>query len=221
MIAQLSEQRGHLISDKIDLDTKEDPDFTNMDVAIDFSTPDAAVNNILSCFENNIPVVSGTTGWLSQFDQVVKKCQEENGAFIYSSNFSLGVNIFFELNRQLAKMMKGLDQYSVSIKELHHIHKLDAPSGTAITLAEDIVSTAAYKGWKSDTIEENHIPIYSEREGQHAGTHIIDYNSTIDQIRIKHTAYNREGFALGAIIAAEWLQNKTGVFSMKDVLNLG
>ncbi len=221
MIAQLAVQRGHCISAKIDLDSKEDPDFSNMDVAIDFSTPDAAVNNILSCFGNKIPVVSGTTGWLSQFENVVEKCREENGAFIYSSNFSLGVNIFFELNRQLAKMMKGLDQYTVSIEELHHVHKLDAPSGTAITLAEDIMSVSEYRGWKSNTAEENHIPIYSEREGQHPGTHIIDYNSTIDQIRIKHTAHNREGFALGAIIAAEWLQNKTGVFSMKDVLNLG
>ncbi len=219
MIEQIALQRGHTIVAKVDIDTKE-IDFQNMDVAIDFSTPDAAFNNITSCFENNVPVISGTTGWLGNFEKALDVCNKHNGAFIYASNFSLGVNVFFELNSYLAKMMSALDQYKVSMEEIHHTQKLDAPSGTAITLAEGIIENTAYQNWNMENIGEDIVPIKSKREGTVPGTHTIAYNSKVDSIEIKHTAHNREGFALGAVIAAEWIQGKTGVFSMKDVLNI-
>ncbi|WP_136467161.1 4-hydroxy-tetrahydrodipicolinate reductase [Flagellimonas onchidii] len=219
MIEQIALQRGHTIVAKVDIDTKE-IDFQNMDVAIDFSTPDAAFNNITSCFENNVPVISGTTGWLGNFEKALDICNKHSGAFIYASNFSLGVNVFFELNSYLAKMMSALDQYKVSMEEIHHTQKLDAPSGTAITLAEGIIENTAYQNWNMEDTGEDIVPIKSKREGTVPGTHTIAYNSKVDGIEIKHTAHNREGFALGAVIAAEWIQGKTGVFSMKDVLNI-
>ncbi|NAY90489.1 4-hydroxy-tetrahydrodipicolinate reductase [Muricauda sp. JGD-17] len=219
MIEQIAQQRGHSIVAKVDVGTKE-ADYSKMDVAIDFSTPDAAYQNIITCFENKVPVISGTTGWLERYAEAVKHCQEKKGAFIYASNFSLGVNLFFELNEQLASMMSKLEQYSVSMEEIHHTQKLDAPSGTAITLAEGIIEHSSYKTWKSETADEKSIPITSKREGAVAGTHIVSYESEVDKIEIKHVAHNRKGFALGAVIAAEWIQGKTGVFSMKDVLNL-
>lgn len=219
MIEQIAQERGHTIVAKIDVGTA-DVDFAAMDVAIDFSTPDAAFENITNCFKNGVPVISGTTGWLSKYDKAVELCIENKGAFIYASNFSLGVNIFFELNAQLARMMSKLEQYKVSMKEIHHTQKLDAPSGTAITLAEGIIGNSSYIDWKLDTADEKTIPIKSIREGMVPGTHSICYESDVDSIEIKHTAHNRQGFALGAVIAAEWIQGKTGVFSMKDVLNL-
>lgn len=219
MIEQTAQSRGHSIVAKVDLDTHE-VDYKNIDVAIDFSTPDAAFNNITTCFKNNIPVISGTTGWLSNYDKAVGICNETNGAFIYASNFSLGVNVFFELNSYLAKMMSNLNQYKVEMEEIHHTQKLDAPSGTAITLADGIVENTEYIGWELDSSGEKKIPIISKREGSVPGTHSISYESIVDSIEIKHTAHNREGFALGAVIAAEWILGKTGVFSMKDVLNL-
>nr|WP_298927944.1 4-hydroxy-tetrahydrodipicolinate reductase [uncultured Allomuricauda sp.] len=219
MIEQIAQSRGHSIVAKVDLDTQE-VDYKNIDVAIDFSTPDAAFNNITTCFKNNIPVISGTTGWLSNYDKAVGICNETNGAFIYASNFSLGVNVFFELNSYLAKMMSNLNQYKVEMEEIHHTQKLDAPSGTAITLADGIIENTEYIGWELDTSGKKKIPIISKREGSVPGTHSISYESTVDNIEIKHTAHNREGFSLGAVIAAEWIQGKTGVFSMKDVLNL-
>lgn len=219
MIEQIALDRGHSITAKIEANTF-DIDFESMDVAIDFSTPDAAFDNITSCFENGVPVISGTTGWLENYTEAEKVCQEKKGAFIYASNFSLGVNIFFELNAHLAKMMSGLEQYKVSMEEIHHTQKLDAPSGTAITLAEGIINNSAYKKWQLDESGTDTIPIKSIREGMVPGTHSISYESAVDKIEIKHEAYNREGFALGAVIAAEWIQGKTGVFSMKDVLNL-
>ena len=219
MIEGLAQSRGHQIIAKIDIDTIG-IDFSQMDVAIDFSMPDSAFGNISDCLKNKVPVISGTTGWLQHFDDVVKLCEEEQGAFIYASNFSLGVNIFFELNQQLAKMMKQLRQYTVSMEEIHHTQKLDAPSGTAITLAEGIVAHTDYTGWKLNEAAADEIPIISERTGTTPGTHTVDYTSAVDSIEIKHTAHNRKGFALGAIIAAEWLVGKTGVFSMKDVLGL-
>ena len=219
MIETLATQRGHEISAKIDVGNEE-IDFSAFDIAIDFSTPDSAFQNITSCFEHGIPVISGTTGWLERFDEAVSICNENNSAFIYASNFSLGVNIFFALNEQLAKMMANLEQYEVSMEEIHHTQKLDAPSGTAITLAEGIISNTHHDDWKLDEKGENTIAIHSKREGSVPGTHIIDYSSAVDSIEIKHTAHNREGFALGAVLAAEWLVGKGGVYTMKDVLNL-
>ncbi len=219
MIAQSALERGHSIVAKVDIDTK-DIDFSSMDVAIDFSMPNAAYGNIAGCIENGVPVISGTTGWLQDYDKAVNLCLEKKGAFIYASNFSLGVNVFFELNSHLAEMMKNLKQYRVSMEEIHHTQKLDAPSGTAITLAEGIIEHTDYTNWKLNGASENEIPIVSKRIDQVPGTHTINYDSTIDNIALKHTAHNREGFALGAVVAAEWIHGKVGVFTMKDVLGL-
>jgi len=219
MIEQIAQERGHTIIQKVDVDTKN-IDFSVMDVAIDFSMPNAAFGNISSCIENNVPVISGTTGWLENYDKATALCHEKNGAFIYASNFSLGVNVFFELNAHLAKMMKNLKQYQVSMEEIHHTQKLDAPSGTAITLAEGVIENTNYEAWKLDKAADKEIAITSKRIGKTPGTHTVAYDSNIDTIEIKHTAHNREGFALGAVVAAEWIVGKTGVFSMKDVLGL-
>lgn len=220
MIERIALKKNHEIVARIDIDTIN-IDFSAIDVAIDFSTPQAAFGNISTCFDNNVPVISGTTGWLDQYDALVKHCTEKNGGFIYASNFSLGVNIFFELNAQLAQMMRQLKKYNVSIEEIHHTQKLDAPSGTAISLAEGIMQHTDHEGWKLDHVEQSYIPITSKRIGTTPGTHTVTYSSPIDDIVIKHTAHNREGFAEGAVIAAEWLHGKTGVFTMRDVLNLG
>ncbi|MBE7634550.1 4-hydroxy-tetrahydrodipicolinate reductase [Tenacibaculum finnmarkense genomovar ulcerans] len=219
-IEKIALQRGHEIIIKASGTVTYD--ITKADVAIDFSIPDAAFNNISHCVNNQIPVISGTTGWLEKYDSIVELCNQKQGAFIYASNFSLGVNVFFELNKQLAKMMQTLDQYTISIEEIHHTKKLDAPSGTAITLAEGIIENSAKKAWELDakTSEEN-IPITAIRTPDVPGTHTTTYDSIVDSIAIKHTAHNRQGFALGAVIAAEWLADKTGVFTMRDVLNLG
>ncbi|MBT2163261.1 4-hydroxy-tetrahydrodipicolinate reductase [Zobellia barbeyronii] len=220
MIEKIALSRNHTIVAKVDVDTV-DIDFSEMDVAIDFSMPSAAYGNLIKCFEHGVPVISGTTGWLDKYDEAVALCKENKGAFIYASNFSLGVNVFFELNEYLAKMMKNLDQYKVSMEEIHHTQKLDEPSGTAITLAEGIIKNTKYNAWKLEKAPAGEIPIVSKRIGTTPGTHSIDYSSEVDSIEIKHTAHNREGFALGAVIAAEWIVGKTGVFTMKDVLNLG
>ena len=219
MIEQIAQDRGHTIIAKID-DPSQDVDYTAMDVAIDFSTPEAAFDNITNCFKNNVPVISGTTGWLDRYSEAIKICEVHKSAFIYASNFSLGVNIFFELNKHLAKMMAELDQYKVTMEEIHHTQKLDAPSGTAITLAEGIIENTSYENWKLDESDDKIIRIKSIREGMVPGTHSISYESAVDTIDIKHEAHNREGFALGAGFASEWIQEKVGIFSMKDVLNL-
>ncbi|MGB3145251.1 MAG: 4-hydroxy-tetrahydrodipicolinate reductase [Maribacter sp.] len=220
MIEQVALNRNHEIVAKIDMDTTE-IDFSTMDVAIDFSLPEAAFQNITKCLENNVPVISGTTGWLSKYDDAVSSCHKNKGAFIYASNFSLGVNIFFELNNYLAKMMQKLPEYQVSLEEIHHTQKLDAPSGTAITLAEGVIKNSDYKKWELDQKGDGVLPITAKRIGTTPGTHTVTYDSMVDSIEIKHTAHNREGFALGAVTAAEWIIGKTGVFSMRDVLNLG
>ena len=218
-IATIAEDRGHKIVRRID---KEDSfDLNGVDVAIDFSIPEAAVANITQCLNSDVPVVSGTTGWLDNYDKMVQLCSDKNGAFLYASNFSVGVNIFFELNKQLAKMMAKLSNYNVSMEETHHIHKLDAPSGTAITLAEGIIENTDHNGWLLDKEEEDKVTIRSIREGEVPGTHSIKYTSNVDDITIEHKAHSRQGFALGAVIAAEWIVDKNGVFSMKDVLSLG
>lgn len=220
MIERTALEKNHEIVAKIDIDAQE-IDFSNIDVAIDFSMPEAAFGNISKCLKNNTPIVSGTTGWLEKYDDAVALCKEKHGAFIYASNFSLGVNIFFELNAHLSKMMQGLEQYSVAMEEIHHTQKLDAPSGTAITLAEDIIANSTYNAWKLDENVPGHIPITSKRIGTTPGTHTVQYNSLVDDITIKHTAHNREGFAEGAVVAAEWIVGKKGIFTMRDVLNLG
>ncbi|MBN4047199.1 4-hydroxy-tetrahydrodipicolinate reductase [bacterium AH-315-P13] len=221
VIEKIALQSNHEIVLMIDKDIKS-YDISLADVAIDFSVPTAAVTNISECLAHNIPVISGTTGWLDDYDTVVDLCLEKKGAFLYASNFSLGVNIFFELNKNLARMMKNLSQYDVSLEEIHHTQKLDAPSGTAITLAEDIIENSNYINWKSGaTNEANQIPIEAKRIENVSGTHTINYESQVDSIHITHTAHNRKGFALGAIIAAEWLLDKKGVFTMNDVLNIG
>lgn len=219
-IEKVALQRGHDIVIKADIDTVYD--IKKADVAIDFSIPNAAFNNILNCLKNNIPVISGTTGWLDDYEKVVNLCIERNGAFIYASNFSLGVNIFFELNKTLAKMMDQLKQYEVNIEEIHHTQKLDAPSGTAITLAEGIIDNSDYKNWRlqEKLNDGTDLPITAKRIENVPGTHTVSYDSEVDSINIKHTAHNRQGFALGAVIAAEWLVGKSGIYTMNDVLNI-
>ncbi len=220
MIEQIALNRGHEIVARIDENSTDIP-FGDMEVAIDFSVPESAVSNIKSCLSADVPVVSGTTGWLEKFDDVRDHCLKVHGAFLYASNFSLGVNIFFELNRMLAGMIQKTGEYNVRIDETHHIHKLDAPSGTAITLAEGIIAHTDYKKWELDKGNSDTLPIHSHREGEVPGTHVITYSGSVDEISIRHEAFSREGFALGAVVAAEWILGKEGVFNMKDVLNLG
>lgn len=217
-IEKIALDRGHEIVLKIS-ENIEEYDLSKAEIVIDFSIPDVALKNITTCFQNGLPVVSGTTGWLKDYEKAVKVCQEKNSGFIYASNFSIGVNLFFELNEKLAKMMDGFKDYSVEIEEIHHTQKLDAPSGTAISLAQQIIDNSSKKGWELDKANENEIPIYAKRIENVPGTHTVSYNSKVDSIEIKHTAHSREGFALGAVIAAEWLLGKKGVFTMKDVLS--
>ncbi|TBN04705.1 4-hydroxy-tetrahydrodipicolinate reductase [Hyunsoonleella flava] len=220
-IEKIAISRGHNIVLKIDKDDT-DYDITKADVAIDFSIPSVAFGNISNCLKHGVPVVSGTTGWLADYDNAVALCKEKNGAFIYASNFSLGVNIFFELNKNLAKMMSNLSQYKVTMEEIHHTKKLDAPSGTAITLAEGVIeNNENYKAWKLDDAAGKTIPITAKRIADVPGTHTVNYESEVDTISIEHIAHNRQGFALGAVVAAEWLVGKTGIFTMNDVLNIG
>lgn len=220
-IEEIAVKRGHKIVLKVDDDIENhDLKESDIDVAIDFSIPKAAFKNITTCFKNNIPVVSGTTGWLDDYESAKKVCTENNSAFIYASNFSLGVNVFFELNQKLAEMMQGLEDYAVDIEEIHHIQKLDAPSGTAISLAQQILAkNSKLKGWQLDEADPDEIPIHAKREKDVPGTHTVTYTSEIDKIEITHTAKSRQGFALGAVVAAEYLQDKEGVFTMKDVLS--
>ena len=220
MIEQLSDKRGHQIVARIDENAAEIP-YDQMDVAIDFSIPASAVENITGCLDRGVPVICGTTGWLDRYEEVSSHCMAVKGAFLYASNFSLGVNIFFELNRILAGMVADSGEYQVTVDETHHIHKLDAPSGTAITLAEGIIASSGYSQWRLEENGVGIVPIYSHREGEVPGTHVVRYSSAVDDISIKHEAHSREGFALGAVVAAEWILGKQGVFSMKDVLNLG
>ena len=219
VIEKIALERGHeIVLRKGSSDSFEG--ITNADVAIDFSVPSSAVSHISECLNQNVPVISGTTGWLEKYDEMVHLCQEKNGSFIYASNFSLGVNIFFELNNYLAKMMKNLSDYKVSMEEIHHTQKLDAPSGTAISLANGIIENTDYVNWTLENPTDNQIYIDAKRIENIPGTHSVFYDSKVDQIEIKHTAHSREGFALGSVIAAEWLIGKKGVFTMKDVLGI-
>ncbi len=189
-------------------------------VVIDFSLPEVAVEVYTWCFQNGLPVVSGTTGWLARWEEVVAHCRQNNGTFLYASNFSLGVNIFFEINRKLASIMGKIDGYRPSITEIHHVHKLDAPSGTAITLANQLIEQMpSLKKWTLDSDFTNgQLPISSLRQGEVPGTHVVSYESEEDVIAIEHRAKNRRGFALGAVLAAEFVRGKSGVYTMKDVL---
>jgi len=221
-IEKIATARGH----EVILRKTENNNFDGMknaDVAIDFSVPTAAITNISTAINDNVPVVSGTTGWLDDYDAITELCQNKNGAFLYASNFSLGVNIFFELNKKLAQLINQTDGYRVEVEEIHHTQKLDAPSGTAITLTQDIIANTHYNSWvlMPDEVAENDIPITAKRIEKAPGTHSITYTSEVDKISIEHEAFSRQGFALGAVIAAEWLIGKKGVFSMKDVLGLG
>lgn len=219
VIEKIALERGHSIVLK--KSSKDSFDgLKNADVAIDFSVPNSAVAHISECFNNNVPVISGTTGWLENYEKMVELCESKNGSFIYASNFSLGVNILFELNDYLAKMMNNLKQYNVSMEEIHHTQKLDAPSGTAISLAKGVIDNSDYTDWTLENPKKNEILIDAKRIENVPGTHSVFYDSEVDQIEIKHTAHNREGFALGSVIAAEWLIEKKGVFSMKDVLGI-
>lgn len=217
VIEQIAMARGHEIVFK-KTSTNGFENLWKADVAIDFSLPSAAVCNISNCFDTNIPVVCGTTGWLENYDKMTTLCIQKNGAMICSSNFSLGVNLFFELNEYLAKIMSQFEQYQPKIEEIHHLQKLDAPSGTAISLANEILKNTRLKYWSLENNHPNSIFIDAKRIENVAGTHTVCYESTVDTIEIKHTAHNRNGFALGAVIAAEWIVGKKGVFLMKDVL---
>jgi len=218
-IERIAIERGHEIVLKKDEFNTYDG-LSNADVAIDFSIPAVAVDNISSCFYANVPVISGTTGWLDRYDEMVKLCEDEKGAFLSSSNFSLGVNLFFELNEYLAKMMAKFSSYKVEMEEIHHTQKLDAPSGTAISLAKGIIENSNYTNWTLENPKANEVHIEALRIENVPGTHTVTYKSVVDEIEIKHTAHNRDGFALGAVIAAEWIVGKQGIFTMKDVLDL-
>ncbi len=219
LIGELAPERKHNIARIIDENDSPDA-VAGCDVAIDFSVPAAALNNIKTCIDHGVPVVSGTTGWHTGLDEAKLYCDEKGGAFLYASNFSIGMNIFFGLNKTLGRFMNKVDGYQLSMEETHHIHKKDAPSGTAISLAEDIVDLGKYKGWSLDEKEANHIPIKSFREGEVPGIHKVKYTGEIDEITISHEAFNRKGFAIGALVAAEWIVGKKGVFTMEDVLEL-
>jgi 4-hydroxy-tetrahydrodipicolinate reductase len=223
-IEEIALQRGHEIVLKITDENLQDLTKENIrkaDVAIEFTNPQSAAENILFCLNENVAVVCGTTGWLHELKYVEEKCKELNGSFLYASNFSVGVNIFFELNKKLATIIKAHQAYDVSIEEIHHTQKKDAPSGTAITLAEQIIEASDKKNkWvNNDTENENELSIISKRIDEVPGTHSVKYISSVDDIEIIHTAHNRKGFAEGAVLAAEFINGKKGIFSMKDVLN--
>ncbi len=221
-IEKMAQERGHSIVAKLETDITDDFNFGQADIAIDFSIPQAAFKNITTAFKKGIPVVSGTTGWLDKYDKVVEVCKKYDEAFIYASNFSLGVNLFFDLNKKLARLMQNFEAYQVTIEETHHTQKKDAPSGTAISLAEQVIDNSSKEEWSLENPSDTkNINIKANRLPEVPGTHWVNYTSNVDQISIKHEAYNRQGFALGAVIAAEWLVGKKGVFTMNDVLNIG
>ncbi|MBC8004351.1 MAG: 4-hydroxy-tetrahydrodipicolinate reductase [Verrucomicrobia bacterium] len=224
-IEKIALDRGHEIVLKIDITNPEDLTIRNLqqaDVAIEFTIPSSAVANYRLCFEAGIPVVSGTTGWLDRLEEVTQTCQKLDGTFFYASNFSLGVNIFFALNKKLAALMANRPEYKVEMEEIHHTQKLDAPSGTAITLAEGILENIpSLTTWVNNTTDNSQeLGIISQRTGEVPGTHIINYDSEVDTIQISHRAKSRKGFAFGAVLAAEFSQGKKGVLNMNDLLNI-
>ena len=220
IIDEIAQQRGHEIVARL----KETPTKENLndaDVVIEFSNPEAAFNNIKASLEQQIPVICGTTGWLERKTEIEKITLDNNSAFLYGSNFSLGVNLFFAINEKLAALMQPFEEdYQVQLEEIHHVHKKDAPSGTAISVAEGIIKHSKFNSWKLDETKNEELGIFAIREDEVPGTHSVFYKSEVDEIELKHTAFNRNGFALGAVIAAEWIKDKKGNFGMKDVLGL-
>lgn len=223
MIEETALQRGHAIALRIDKDNESD--FTKealaeADVAIEFTAPDSAYGNVKKCIDFGVPVISGSTGWNAKLDALKKNCLQKNGTFLHASNFSIGVTIFFELNKRLAQLMAAQPEYDVSLNEIHHTQKLDKPSGTAVTLAEGIMQhISRKKAWAIEKVDDPALlHITSERIDPAPGTHHVKYTSAVDDIEISHTAHNRKGFALGAVLAAEFICSKTGVFTMQDVL---
>ena len=218
IIDDIATKRGHEVVARLN----ETPTFENLnnpDVVIEFSNPEVAFTNIKVCLEHQIPVICGTTGWLDQKPEIQGIALQNKSAFLYGSNFSLGVNLFFALNEKLAGLMKDFSEYSVQLEEIHHTHKKDAPSGTAISLAEGIIKNdKRFDAWKLEETQNKNLGIFALREDEVPGTHSVYYRSEVDEIEIKHTAYNRNGFALGAVVAAEWIIGKTGNFTMHDVL---
>jgi len=229
IIEKFALERGHEIILKISIDNLEDLTKENLkeaDVAIDFSTPDSVIQNIQICFETNVPIVVGTTGWYGKLQEIKDECVNGNNSLLYGSNFSIGVNLFFKLNLALAKLMNNYPAYDVQVEEIHHTQKLDAPSGTAITIAEGIVEELDRKNeWMNEVVgtdveifpKADQLLIESHRIENIPGTHTVIYSSEVDELEIKHTAHSRAGFALGAVVAAEWLQNKKGFFSITDI----
>lgn len=218
IIDELATKKGHQIVAKLN-ETPTISSLNGAEVVIEFSNPEVAFENIKICLEHKIPVVCGTTGWLLQKPEIEKIALVQKSAFLYGSNFSLGVNLFFELNKKLAEMMAKFPEYKCQLEEIHHTHKLDAPSGTAISLAEDIIkNNSTFTNWKLEETEHANLGIHALRKDEVPGTHSVFYTSEVDEIEIKHTAFSRNGFAMGAILAAEWIVGKSGVFSMKDVL---
>jgi len=234
IIEKIAIDRKHEIVLKIDQDNQHELTAENLkkaDVAIEFSTPATVLANIKQCFEVGVPVVVGTTGWHGNIDDVKQACEQHNGSIIYATNFSVGVNIFFHINKMLAKLMNNYPYYEVQVEEIHHTQKLDSPSGTAITIAEGIIENLENKkGWANvltagseeatdDNIKEDQLLIESFRIDSVPGTHTVIYDSEVDSIEFKHTAHNRNGFALGAVLAAEWVHNKKGFYSVQDMFD--
>lgn len=224
-IEQIALSRGHSIKLIIDKDNPEDltsEHLKEIDVAIEFTNPQAAMGNYKKCFSSDVPVVSGTTGWLEHMDKIEQQCKDNGKGFFYASNFSLGVNLFFQLNKKLAQLMTPFSEYGVDMEEIHHIHKKDAPSGTAITLAEGIIENHPQKQkWVDQlSLKAEELTILAKRHGSVPGTHTVTWHSEVDEISIQHQAYNRKGFALGAVLAAEFMPGKTGLYGMTDLLNL-
>ena len=217
-IEKISIERGHSISVIID---KEDDvkSLIGSDVAINFSTPSSAVSNIKLSLDSSIPIISGTTGWLENYNEIVEYSKNTKTSFMYASNYSLGVNLFFELNKKLTSLLNKHDQYKIALQEIHHTEKIDKPSGTALTLAEDIIKGTDYKYWSFKNNTNKTIKMESVRKNNVPGIHKVKYDSEIDSIEITHTAHSRKGFALGAVVAAEWIIDKKGVFNMTDMIN--
>lgn len=222
-IEKIALKRGHNIVVKVELGSNSfDEQLKEAQVAIEFTQPESAFNNIKKCIDLGIPVLSGTTGWLNKKEQLEEYCRNREGTFFYASNYSIGVNLFFKINEIVAEIMNNNPQYNSSMEEIHHIHKKDSPSGTAITLAEGVLKHLKHKNkWQEgDTENPSVLPIYSKREGDVPGTHSVSYESEMDNITLTHTAHTRDSFALGAIMVAEWLQDKKGVLSMTDYMGL-
>lgn len=222
-IEQLALAKGYEIVLKVDNQnalTWTNEELKNADVAIEFTQPESAIQNITRCFECGVPVISGTTGWVEKMEEVNEICKKQDGGFFYASNFSVGVNLFFKLNKILAKMMEAYDSYDISLEEIHHTQKLDAPSGTAITLAEGLLENISRKSnWvKESANQKNELPIFSKRVEKVPGTHSISYDSKMDSIEIKHTAHSRLGFAKGALMASEWMKGRKGIYGMEDLI---